>query len=113
MFEVLFLLFAGHFVCDLVFQGEAMGEGKNHRKQMHAVHGRNFPPWPYWLTAHASIHGAAVLLITGSLVLALVETALHAVIDFSKCDGRINVHVDQALHLICKIGYCYYLFQPF
>ncbi len=112
MFEILFLLFASHFVCDLVLQGEVMGEAKNHNKQLHVVHGPNFPPWPYWLTAHAITHGAGVLLVTGSLALGVIETVLHAIIDFTKCAGRINVHVDQVLHLICKIGYCYYLFQP-
>jgi hypothetical protein len=39
-------------------------------------------PWPWWLTAHAAIHG---------------------VIDLFKCRGRYSLAVDQLLHLICKL----------
>lgn len=110
MSEIFFLLIAAHFLLDLVLQPQAMANGKNRRHGIHLEASNGFPPWPYWMTGHASGHGAAVLLITGQLWLGLVETALHWIIDFTKCEGRINFHTDQALHLVCKFGYCYYLF---
>lgn len=110
--DILFMLIAGHFICDFVFQGDTMALAKNHRRKLQDDHGPNFPPWPYWLTGHGTIHGAAVMLITGNLLAGILETMLHSVIDFLKCDGRINVHTDQALHLICKLSYWYVLYPP-
>ncbi len=113
MLELLFLLIAGHAICDFVLQSDAMATGKNHRlkEQMRERHGSSFPAWPYWLTSHAITHGAAVFLITGNLALGLIETALHAVIDYTKCAGRISLLTDQVLHGVCKVGYWYYLFN--
>lgn len=111
MLDILFLLIAGHFICDFVFQGDTMAMAKNHRAKLREDHGPGFPPWPYWLIGHGTIHGAAVMLITGSLLAGAVETLLHSVIDYLKCDGRINVHTDQALHATCKLAYCYLLYQ--
>ncbi len=109
MSEIFFLLIAAHFLLDLVLQPLVMANGKNRHHTIHNEQSHGFPPWPYWMTGHAMGHGAAVLLITANLWLGLVETALHWLIDFTKCEGRINFHADQALHLVCKIGYCYLL----
>ena len=84
-----------------------MGSGKNRHNKIHDNKGMNFPAWYYWLTAHALVHGGAVYLVTGSLVLGIVETLLHWFIDFSKCEGWLNFHQDQALHVGCKVGYCF------
>lgn len=59
--------------------------------------------WPYALSAHALMHGAAVSLITGSVVLGLAETGAHWCIDFGKCENWYGIHLDQALHLACKV----------
>jgi hypothetical protein len=59
-------------------------------------------PWGWWLTAHGAIHGLAVGLLTGVPLLGVAETAIHALIDHSKCTGRINFTTDQILHLLCK-----------
>jgi len=109
-FTLFFQMLIGHSFGDWVFQQEAMGLGKNRNSGIHAQKGRNFPPWPYWLTGHALVHGGIVYFITGSAVFGLVETMLHWVIDFSKCEGWINVHQDQALHIVCKVGYVVVLF---
>ena len=60
-------------------------------------------PWPWWLTAHAAIHGLLVALLTGLPLLGLAEWLLHAVIDLFKCRGRYSLAVDQLLHLLCKL----------
>ncbi|NIP13390.1 MAG: DUF3307 domain-containing protein [Pseudomonadales bacterium] len=109
--ETLFLLIAGHAICDFVLQSEAMATGKNHRlkERMRERHGPSFPTWPYWLISHAITHGTAVFLITGNLMLGLLETVLHLVIDYTKCAGRISLLTDQILHGACKVGYVSYL----
>lgn len=68
-------------------------------------------PWYYWLTAHAIIHGGAVLLITGSLTLGLLETLIHWFIDFGKCEKWFGIHVDQGLHVACKVLWCVLIWQ--
>ena len=103
--QPLFLFLVGHAVCDFVLQGEVMGNAKNRRKWLASGHGAGFPPWYYWLGAHAFTHGGAVFLISGLWQLGAIETALHAAIDFSKCEGRLSFNVDQALHLACKLVY--------
>ena len=106
--EIMFLFLAAHAIADFALQHEAMGAGKNRHNPIHQKAGKLFPAWYYWLTSHALIHGGAVYLVTGSVVFALVETALHWIIDFIKCEGRINFHQDQALHIACKVGYCFF-----
>ena len=51
------------------------------------------------------IHGGIVYLLTGSLALGLIETFAHGLIDFAKCEGKIGLNTDQALHIACKIAY--------
>ena len=103
--RILFLFLVGHAVCDFVLQGEVMGTSKSRRKNLPGERGPEFPQWYYWLAAHALTHGGAVCLIAGSWGLGLVETLLHATIDHLKCESRISVHQDQALHLACKLVY--------
>lgn len=109
MGKMLFLLLAGHGLVDYTFQTDYVALGKNR----HAIppgydrklHGPLQVVWPYVLTAHALEHGLAVMLITGSLGLALAETAAHWVIDFGKCEKWYGIHLDQWLHIACKIAW--------
>lgn len=59
----------------------------------------------YHLIAHAGIHGAAVMFVTGYLWLGLIEWGLHTLIDNAKCEEKTSFATDQALHILCKIGY--------
>jgi hypothetical protein len=59
--------------------------------------------WPWVLGSHALIHGGAVALVTGKPLLGVFEAVAHAVIDHCKCNDYIDFHVDQALHLACKV----------
>ncbi len=105
----LFQFITAHAVADFVLQHEAMGRGKNRHDAIHQDKPPHFPAWYYWLTSHALIHGGAVYIITGSVVLGMIETLLHWLIDYAKCEGYISFHQDQTLHFFCKIAYCVYL----
>jgi hypothetical protein len=48
-----------------------------------------------------------VYLITNSLLLGMIETVSHWVIDSAKSEGAINFHQDQGLHLSFKVGYLF------
>ncbi|MCB1665401.1 MAG: DUF3307 domain-containing protein [Pseudomonadales bacterium] len=103
--EITFLLLAGHALADFVLQSEAMSRGKNRHSTIHQAGDANFPAWYYWLSAHSLVHGGTVFVISGSLILALVETASHWCIDFAKCERKIDVHMDQWLHITVKLLY--------
>ena len=99
MIELIFLLIASHFIADYPLQSEAIALGKN-RNIEYAKFG---VPWYYWLTAHSFVHAMGVYLVTQNVYLGLVELFCHFSIDFLKCEGKINLHVDQILHILCKI----------
>ena len=107
LITIFLLLVAGHLVCDYVFQTDPIAKGKN----------RNTEPclfgvdWWYWMTTHAVTHGLAVGTITGSVFLGLLETLAHWLIDFGKCEKWYGLHVDQALHIACKILWVIILFS--
>ncbi|MEB3260658.1 MAG: DUF3307 domain-containing protein [Cyanobacteriota bacterium] len=93
--EVLPLLWMAHFLCDFGLQSDRMAREK-------CPGCDTTLPWGWWLTAHAAIHGLAVALLTGVSALGLAEMAVHALIDHSKCRGRLSLRTDQLLHLLCK-----------
>jgi hypothetical protein len=84
-----------HFLCDFGLQSDRMAREK-------CPGCDSTLPWGWWLTAHAAIHGLAVALLTGLPPLGVAEMAIHALIDHSKCAGRISLSVDQTLHMLCK-----------
>lgn len=91
----LFLMAAGHAVCDRPLQYPLLRSEKNGS--------RAGTRWIYGLGCHALIHGGAVCLITGSWHLGVAEMLAHAAIDEAKCRGKIGLVTDQALHLVCKV----------
>ncbi len=98
--QMAFFLVAGHFIGDFPLQGDAIAVQKSrHTDNALAL----AVPWYYWLSAHAVTHGTAVLLITSRVDLAVAETMAHGLIDFAQCERWINLHVDQGLHLLCKV----------
>lgn len=102
MIEMFFYLVAVHALCDYPLQGDFLAKAKNHNDtEICKFMGSGF--WVHALTAHSLIHGLGVGLITGFWWLGLCETLAHWVIDYGKSDNRYNIHIDQALHIVCKI----------
>lgn len=94
--QVAFWLIVGHAVCDYPLQGDFLAKAKNHKAPIPGV------DWAIALAAHAAIHAGAVMLATGSLVLACAEYAAHVAIDWGKCQGFYGFRYDQGLHMLCK-----------
>ncbi len=111
--SLMFALLCGHAIADYALQSDFMATNKNRNaipKGYDLVrHGPMQIFWPYVLTSHALIHGAFVALLTGSTLLGLVETAAHWIIDFGKCEKKYGIHVDQWLHIACKVFYVWWL----
>lgn len=99
MVSVFVWLLLAHFVCDYTFQPDFIAKHKSRLNSIPAV------PWYYVLLSHAATHAAAVLLITESVVLAISELVAHFFIDWAKCESRFGIHVDQALHILCKLAW--------
>lgn len=104
MIELFFRLLVGHAVADFALQSGDMARGKRRSYKVEPPPGQTYTPtWPFYLTAHALIHGGAVYLATGSVMLGIFETMAHWCIDFGKCENWYGINVDQRLHLMCKI----------
>jgi len=103
--NLFFQFLVGHALGDYVFQRDIMATSKSRHAAIYKTAGPGFPRWYYWLLAHALVHGGAVLIISGSALLGIVETVLHTLIDYSKCEHKIGINTDQALHVLCKLGY--------
>ena len=102
-----FKLLIGHALADFVLQTDTMARSKDRHGEFAKTVSDSFPPWYYWLAAHALIHGGVVFMVTGSALFGLVETLLHGAIDIAKCERWIGFHQDQALHVLCKVAYCF------
>lgn len=94
LFTLLFLLFVVHWVCDYPLQGDFLSKAK-----------KSGPLANYHLVAHSGIQAGGVYLVTGSLVLALIEWFFHTLIDHAKNEDMISFETDQILHLLCKVVY--------
>jgi len=110
---MLFFLLSGHALMDYGLQTEAMATCKC-RSPEQPLH--KSVPWYYWLTAHALLHGAAValvILVVGAgrynletaVMYGLLEFGIHWLIDLAKCAGLTSIHVDQGLHVLCKVAW--------
>jgi hypothetical protein len=98
-FLTLFLLLGWHGLADFPLQGQFMSDAKNPN------HPIGTDKWRIVLSLHVCIHGIGVTLITGSLVLGLLETLIHGRVDYLRCKGRITFERDQFMHVGCKIAW--------
>lgn len=102
-------LVVGHFLADYPLQTEFISAGKSPRANPQRV------PWYYVMAAHAILHGGFVSIVTAivighvyalfPVILGLLEALLHSFIDVLKCVGCTSVHLDQALHIACKLAW--------
>lgn len=105
---MLFFLLAGHALMDFALQSDAMAVCKCRRTENPL---QKSVPWYFWLTAHAFLHGGTVGVIlhwtSGNWDLAVLfgvaETVVHWLIDFGKCERLYGIHIDQTLHILCKV----------
>ena len=102
MLEILFLLLAVHALCDYPLQGDFLAKAKNYNDtEIVKFMGKGF--WVHALTSHSLIQGGGVALVTGIWWLGLLETIFHWIIDFGKCANYYGIHMDQGLHIMCKV----------
>lgn len=94
---MMFWLLVSHALFDMALQNDFIAQAKNRN----TTSGRLY--WPWVLSAHGLLHGAGVAFVTGSVPLGVCEYAAHILIDFCKCEKWIGFHVDQALHVACKV----------
>ena len=88
-------LLCTHFLLDFAIQGDFVAKYK-----ARIVEGGNNVLWKWVLTAHAASHTLPVLLLTQSVLLGMVMFISHFVIDFLKCEQKINFNQDQTLHIL-------------
>jgi hypothetical protein len=100
MLTLLFWLFVAHAFGDYVFQTDVMSREKRRSSETEL---QKIVPWYYWLSAHALVHGGLIAAVTGSVVIGILETVAHWVIDFGKCEGWYGMKTDQLLHVLCKV----------
>lgn len=94
MIEIAILLVAAHFVADYPLQGDFLASAK-----------ANGPLRVWHLFGHSAVHSGAVMLVTGSVTLAVLELIVHMLIDENKVHGPISFATDQALHIACKAAW--------
>lgn len=95
VFVVLVLL---HFTTDFTFQTERQAIHKSRLYPHEAV------SWQWWLISHSFTQGFFILVATGSIVLALLNSFFHMFVDNGKCEEIISLEEDQLLHLVTNLG---------
>ena len=100
-FTLLALLVFSHALGDYPLQNDFMARGKNWNTPVPGV------PWYHLLGAHSIIHGGLTGMVTGSLLIGVLETIMHFVIDSLKNRGITSTHSDQALHIACKVVWAF------
>ena len=88
-------LLCAHFLLDFAIQGDFVAKYK-----ARIVDDSNNVMWKWVLTAHAASHTLPVLVLTQSVLLGLLMFTSHFVIDFLKCEQKINFNQDQTLHIL-------------
>ena len=83
-----------HFLLDFAIQGDFVAKFK-----ARIVDGENNIMWKWVLTAHAASHTLPVIILTESLLLGGIMFLSHFIIDFLKCEQKLNFNQDQTLHI--------------
>lgn len=99
-------LIMGHMLGDYPLQGAFLASCKNRNTDSSSFFGTSTVPkglWVHGLTAHSMIQAGIVWVITGSLMVTMIELVVHWITDFSRCEEWISFNTDQAIHVGCKI----------
>ena len=88
-------LLCAHFLLDFAIQGDFVAKYK-----ARTVDDSSNVMWKWVLTAHAASHTLPVLVLTQSVLLGLLMFTSHFIIDFLKCEQKINFNQDQTLHIL-------------
>jgi len=107
MITTIILLLTWHALADFPLQGDYLARMKDPFDRLTNDvlwdgPARN-PLWPWHMGAHCMIHAGGVYVITASWQCAAFEFVCHWLIDWTKCHNRISFHVDQMLHIACKV----------
>jgi hypothetical protein len=94
--EIFAAMIVLHCLCDYAWQGDFLAGAKNWTTPIGSK------IWPEALASHAIIQGGAVWLVTGSLLIGVLEAVTHAAIDAAKIANKISYRADQLLHVACK-----------
>jgi len=108
MLETVFLLLFAHGIADFALQSDMMARGKNR----HVFDKSKAPPgqkpcncWFWWMLAHSLANGGLYYLFTSNILIGLIESIVHFIVDCVKCENITNPHQDQAIHIACIILY--------
>lgn len=106
---VLFFAFSiGHALGDFPLQGDFLARGKNRRLPSPILADSDHSHkrvWIFCLTYHALIHAGLVWIITGSVLIGIIELVVHWIIDALKAENLFSFETDQWLHLATKAIY--------
>ncbi len=104
-FRTFWWLMAAHALTDYALQSEFIATYKdpNYWDEKRGKVG----PWLWIMSSHALINGGGVALVTGSVVLGVLECVAHFILDTAKCLGVINTHVDQYGHVLTKVAWAF------
>lgn len=97
----------GHYWSDWSLQNNFVGMGKN--RLLPQFNKDLGIPWYHMMIAHCAIHAGVFWIISGSFMVCILEFVTHFIIDVLKCEKKIGIVTDQALHLIMKAVYVYIL----
>ncbi|TLD69665.1 DUF3307 domain-containing protein [Phragmitibacter flavus] len=106
-----FALAIGHAFADFPLQGDYMATHKNRHFNSESKEPLPCCLWVHCMLAHCLIHAGFVWMLSGQVVLGLVELGIHFVLDCVKCEGWSSFNLDQCLHYACKAGYVIVLYQ--
>lgn len=101
---LLWWLMVAHFAGDYWLQTDTIAKHKNPWSPQ-PLH--EHVPWYYWMVSHSLMQGGLTAAVLGfspfAVLLGFLESIAHFGIDLGKCRGLYTIHVDQALHALCKI----------
>lgn len=98
----------GHCLGDYPLQGSFLATCKNRNANGASEFIEGPAPrglWIHALTAHSLIQSGIVWIITGSVILCIIELVLHWITDFIRSEKWIGFSMDQLIHVSCKIIY--------